>query len=630
MPIREDIILRLRGAAAAIRETQALAQAQRRLATTTKDYAKATEHANRRSFLYNQTLFTMRRYLYNATLAATALGTAAVYAGFRFNASVERTTIALDYLSKGQFDASEQTKEFLRIARETAFLPQQVIDIGQSFIAFGFTAEETNRTLRATADAIAALNLPPDAIHRILFALGQIRVKGKLYGEELRQLANANIPAYQYLEDALGKNVTQLNRIADAGIPAQVAIEAIVRGLEKQYGGASERIRETVTGQLEILKGDIQAILGGILLSLFNQFGVNLQRVTAVTGEMFTAVIEGNGGLYDMAAILDRSTGNAYHFTETIRTLHEFLSQLWGIVSIVVRAITPFVKIALAAAFAAIELATWIGRFINIADPVLIWLLRGIVTWMIAEIIVTKIAVTWSKRRVFWLQVEMFWLKRKIILLRMARFGYILYSGALIFATGVQTAFGISLAISVGLFYALIIVAVAVAAGLVYLYIRFDKLRWVIIALTLLWYPLLGVILLVHKNFGRISSAVQWLWDKMKGFANWLKENKDIFVNIIPGVAQARGAYGLFRRGMGLIGLQQGGAVTRGGMFRVGERGPEVVRLPQGAMVTPERMDWSGAPSQVNVTIQPQPILLDGKVITEAVYRHRLDRIARR
>jgi hypothetical protein len=79
-------------------------------------------------------------------------------------------------------------------------------------------------------------------------------------------------------------------------------------------------------------------------------------------------------------------------------------------------------------------------------------------------------------------------------------------------------------------------------------------------------------------------------------------------------------------------GLQAGGAVTQGGIFRVGERGPETVYLPAGAAVQPAGaavMDWSGMPN-INVNIQPQHIFMDGREVAEVVWKHRMDRMARK
>ena len=166
-------------------------------------------------------------------------------------------------------------------------MPQQAIDAGQFFIGMGFSVEETNRTLRATGDALAALNLPADTTHRLFLALGQIRAKGRLTGEEIRQLANANIPIYEILSETLGKNVTQLNRIGDARIPASVAIDAIVSGMESRFGGASKEIAQTTSGQMERLRGDLQAIFGGLTKDLYDNFGGALRRITPITEQMF-------------------------------------------------------------------------------------------------------------------------------------------------------------------------------------------------------------------------------------------------------------------------------------------------------------------------------------------------------
>jgi tape measure domain-containing protein len=583
----------------AARQFYTTATAATALQRSTMATNRAAAEYTRQTFFQKQALFTLRRYLYNATLATTALGAAAVVTGFKFNASVQRTTIALDYLSKGQFSATEQVKEFLRIARETAFLPKQVIDIGQSFIAFGFTAEETNRVLRATGNAIAALNLPQATIDRILFALGQIRVKGKLYGEELRQLANANIPAYQYLEDALGKNVTQLNRIADAGIPASVAIEAIVRGLEAQYGGASERIRETVTGQFEILKGDLQAIMGAAMLPLFNRLAGRLQSVTAITGQMFDQILEGNATLYSMAQIFDDATGNAYHLVTIIRTLDDLLSELWGSTKLAWQVLKPFAEVLVLAAYGAALLLTAILDFINMGGKPLVYIIQLLILWMLIERFTMKLLIVMASRELLMTKLRVFWTKRLNAAYRLLWISQMLLNAAMWASP-----------------YVLIAAAVIAFAFAIYiLWQRFEGLRNVLALVVFRLSPIAGAFLLIYNNINLVLGAIDWLKSKVQGIDDWMPNWLETgFKLAIPG-------------------LQQGGVVTRSGVFRVGEAGPETVLLPAGAAVQPQTMDWRGlqaAGGGINVTIHPAPVLLDGREVTEVVFRHRADRMARR
>jgi phage tail tape-measure protein len=55
--------------------------------------------------------------------------------------------------------------------------------------------------------------------------------------EEMRQLAEAGIPAYDILQEKLGLTYKQLQNLGDEAIPASVAINALVDGITERFGG---------------------------------------------------------------------------------------------------------------------------------------------------------------------------------------------------------------------------------------------------------------------------------------------------------------------------------------------------------------------------------------------------------
>jgi SLT domain-containing protein len=102
---------------------------------------------------------------------------------------------------------------------------------------------------------------------------------------------------------------------------------------------------------------------------------------------------------------------------------------------------------------------------------------------------------------------------------------------------------------------------------------------------------------------------------------------KDAVMSVVPGpVKDAVGKLG------GFVGLASGGEVSRTGWAVVGERGPELLRLPGGSTVYDHRQTSEamaartplrGAPLQVVI---PLTATLDGRVVHQSVVRH--ERIA--
>ena len=631
---RIDILTRLRGVLAYIRDMNAAAAATSRLGTATDAAGRKMEHASRRSFLMNQALFTMRRFLYGATIGITALGAAAVVMGFKFNASVERTTIALEFLSKGQFDAKTQMKEFLQIARDTAFLPQQIIQAGQQLLAFGFTAEETNRTLRAMGDAIAALHLPQDTVNRITLALGQIRSKGKLMGEELRQLANANVLSFDALSEALGRNVFQLGNVADANIPADVAIDAILRSIETRFSGASARIRESTSGQFEILKGDIQTIMGGITFTAFEKAGGRLQSITEVTGRMFKLALEGNLTFYDMVRIVDEATGGIYHLVTAMETLHGFMKATWGSVKLVLDVLSPFIKLTLLAMYVFLEITTAVQNFIHLGGQPLVWILRILVFWWIAEVAIKRVSVLWSKRVAFWDAILAFGKRRLVFWTRILTFWTrkktvedIWAAAASRHAAVMEARRARILGVSTKATWFSVIATRAAAVATLLLSAAFwlSPIGWITGGIVVL----VGVLIVLELKFRAVTRTVEFLWKKLTGLVDWINLKKGDLLAFFGPVGMAVGLasrLGAFEGGQSMPSFagigQQAVGMPRGPAGPAGIMPVEAQRLNLAAL------GGGGAP--IRVTIVPQKIELDGREVAEVVWKHRLDRQARR
>ena len=70
------ILARLAGTRQFLADNYKLIEGQYQLAEATKASSMAMEHASKRTWLYNQALFTLRRYTYYGTLALTGMGMA--------------------------------------------------------------------------------------------------------------------------------------------------------------------------------------------------------------------------------------------------------------------------------------------------------------------------------------------------------------------------------------------------------------------------------------------------------------------------------------------------------------------------------------------------------------------------
>jgi tape measure domain-containing protein len=58
----------------------------------------------------------------------------------------------------------------------------------------------------------------PGQLDRVILALGQMKAKGKVQGDEMLQLTESNIAAWQYLADFLGTDVPTAMKMVTKGL----------------------------------------------------------------------------------------------------------------------------------------------------------------------------------------------------------------------------------------------------------------------------------------------------------------------------------------------------------------------------------------------------------------------------
>lgn len=148
----------------------------------------------------------------------------------------------------------------------TPFQDNDVNAAVKQLLASKFTFGQVQGLGRITGNAASALGADPgdaaqkwEAINR---ALGQIKSKGVLQGDELLQLQEAGIGTNAYLVKAFGPNYRKLQ---EAGkISGTAAINAIVAGLNTDYAGAMERQSRTFLGLISTIQSRPQRLFANL------------------------------------------------------------------------------------------------------------------------------------------------------------------------------------------------------------------------------------------------------------------------------------------------------------------------------------------------------------------------------
>ena len=199
-----------------------------------------------------------------AFAAAAGLGALAA-AGIKAASDYQQGQIAFTKMLGSAEKSVQFVKELQDFAAATPFELPQLMQGSKKLMAFGFEASQVIPMLTAIGDAASGLSLGSEGIDRLTLAIGQMQAKGKVSGGELRQLAEAGIPALQYLADAYGKTTAEILDMSEKGaIPAAAGIGILIKGMEEGsanamgFSGMMEAQSKTMAGLMSTLKDTVR------------------------------------------------------------------------------------------------------------------------------------------------------------------------------------------------------------------------------------------------------------------------------------------------------------------------------------------------------------------------------------
>lgn len=184
------------------------------------------------------------------TMGLTLPIAAAGVASLKLAGDLEQSEIAFEQM----LGSAEKSDAFIRdmqeFAKATPFGFTDVQEQAKRLMAYGFAAEEVIPMLTSIGDAAAGIGKGAETMESITRALGQMRGKGRVQAQEMVQLTEAGISAWEMLADHLGTTVADVTDMVTKGqIDAATGIEAIMAGSAERFGGLMDKQSETMLGK---------------------------------------------------------------------------------------------------------------------------------------------------------------------------------------------------------------------------------------------------------------------------------------------------------------------------------------------------------------------------------------------
>lgn len=250
----------------------------------------------------------------------------ATSATWEFASSLEYAQIAYSNL----FGNTELATEFINVLKDfaavTPFGFTEAEKAAKRLLAYGIEYKNVMYVMQGVLSA-STMTGSAQTIESVSRALGQINTKGRLYNEEMRQLTEAGIPAYEILQEKLGLTQDQLKNLAKNAVPASVAINALVDGINERFGGVAQVSNLTMQGLFANLKDNLLMISSEAIQPLFNRIKALLVPFVEFVTELRMIVdTQGLGGLFERLIPPEMQA--------TVRMFIANLMNLWTVVKI--------------------------------------------------------------------------------------------------------------------------------------------------------------------------------------------------------------------------------------------------------------------------------------------------------
>jgi tape measure domain-containing protein len=196
------------------------------------------------------------------------------YTGRLEQARVAYTGLLGSAQAADRFIAQQQA-----FAKSTPFDLSQVQRDSQLLLATGVAARDIIPDLNAVGNAVAAIGGGGETLDRVVLALSQMRNSVHLNAQDMNQLIQAGIPAWDILAEHIGKTQAQARQLAESGqLSGADAAASILDALSQRNVGLMQQQSKTFLGRLENFEDTFRQDLSRVGRPLFDELSAGLEK----------------------------------------------------------------------------------------------------------------------------------------------------------------------------------------------------------------------------------------------------------------------------------------------------------------------------------------------------------------
>lgn len=243
-----------------------------------------------------------------ARIRNTVVGAFSISAIVDFGKSCLQASADMELLRKGlEFSLGvSQTEQLIKniqtIGEESAYDSNDLVSMARQWVNIGDNAETATKKISTIVDAGSAFGLTTQQIQGANLALTQMQMNGKIGQQDMMQLLNAGIPAWQLLSEKMGVPVEELKDMSSHGELTQEALSNLFDAIGEKTKGTTASMNNTLSAAFSNMGevahntlasiGDIisQAFdvkgIAGEFSDFFGKFRQDLEYIKALSGSM--------------------------------------------------------------------------------------------------------------------------------------------------------------------------------------------------------------------------------------------------------------------------------------------------------------------------------------------------------
>lgn len=162
----------------------------------------------------------------------------------------QKTEIAFTTMLGNADQAKSLMADMVELAAKTPFSLQDVSSGAKQLLAFQVPANEVVDTLTRLGNIAAGLSVP---LSRINLVYGQVKAKGKLMGDDLRQFTEAGIPMVAELAKKFGTTTSEITAMVSAGKIGFKDVQDVLFSMTNEGGmffNLMEKQSKSLSGQI--------------------------------------------------------------------------------------------------------------------------------------------------------------------------------------------------------------------------------------------------------------------------------------------------------------------------------------------------------------------------------------------